>query len=87
MLYRNIEHWDWSVATGELVAFIRYPFWEWHLDPIFKVNRVDTLNYVMDIEVVQSSFLEIGTIYLNQTIDSFRRIKMTNINPDFTYKK
>jgi len=83
LYHSNIIH--WPLEIGDHVAWIRYPFDEWILDPIFKVNAVN--DDLFDIEVVRSDFLEVGKIYLNQPIRGFRKAKLTPIGSDFTYDK
>jgi len=84
-LYKNIIQWTWNLTAGEHVAFIRYPFKELILDPVFKVLSIDTNKYVANIEVVKSDFLAIGTVYNNQPIAGLRRVKLTTIKDDLTY--
>jgi hypothetical protein len=74
----------WPLEVGDHVAWIRYPFGEYILDPIFKViqiNNDDTFN----IEVVLSDFLDLGHTYVNQPIRGFRKVKLTPIGSDLRY--
>ena len=86
-LYRNVIQYDWNLEQGEHVAFIRYPFQELFLDPVFKVLDIDIVNSTIDVEVVDSTFLETGTQYLKQPLIGFRRVKLTTIKDDLTYNK
>jgi len=85
-LYHNVIYWSYDLNPGEKVTWIRNPFFEYKMDPIFKVTTVYG-DYTMDLEVLDSSFLETGTTYSKQPMKSFKRIKTTPINPDFTYNK
>lgn len=84
-LYRNILQYDWNLTVGEYAAYNRYPFQEFKLDPVFKILSLDLDNYLADIEVVESSFLEVGTIYRNQPLEGLRRVKLSTIKTDFRY--
>ena len=86
-LYRNIVHWDYSLDTGDHVAWINYPFFEYKLDPIFKVLALNEEDYSIDLEVVFSDFLEVGSIYRNQIRNGLRRVKLTSVKEDLTYNK
>lgn len=81
-LYKNIIQFDWNLTAGEYVAFIRYPFQELTLDPVFKVTALDLNNYTADLTVVESSFLAPGTIYLQQPLQGLRRVKLMTIDPE-----
>ncbi len=87
-LYRNITHWDYNleVGEGEHVAFIRYPFGEYVLDPIFKVIRLYD-GYFADLQVVESSFMTIGKIIEKQSLREVRRVKLTPIDEELKYNK
>ena len=84
-LYRNRIQFDWNLEQGEYVAFIRYPFKELYLDPVFRVLNINTQKYTADIEVVKSNFLNVGIIYRNQPLLSLRRVKLTTIREDLRY--
>ena len=83
-LYNNIVHWDFNMDQGEYVSWVRYTFAEINLDPVFRVLAIHS-DYTIDVEVVQSSVLDIGTTYLRQPVHGFRRVKLTNLKP-FTDK-
>ncbi len=91
-LYNNIIHWDFDtniydpVNYGDHVAWIRFPFFEYQMDPIFKIIQLYD-DYTFDIECVKSSFLTIGKTYYKQHRRGFRRVKLTPIGDDFKYIK
>jgi len=87
-LYHNITYWDYTleVGDGDHVAWIRYPFSEYKLDPICKVNKVYA-DFKADLEVVKSDFMTLGTILVKQSLREFKRIKLTPIKEDLTYNK
>lgn len=87
-LYHNITHWDYNleVGEGEHVAWIRYPFGEYVLDPIFKVVTLYD-DFIADLEVVRSDFMSTGTILEKQSLREFRRVKLTTIKDDLTYNQ
>ena len=85
-LYKNVVHWDFNLEVGDYVAWIRNPFSEYMMDPIFKVLYLYD-DFTADLEVVRSTYLEVGSQYLNQTRDGLRRVKLTNIGSDFKYIK
>lgn len=87
-LYHNITHWDYNleVGEGEHVSFIRYPFSEYVLDPIFKIITIYD-GFYADLEVVRSSFMTEGTLLEKQSLRDFRRVKLTPIKEDLTYNK
>jgi len=91
-LYHNIIHWDYDINIydpvnyGEHVSWIRNPFFEYQMDPIFKVIALYD-DYTFDLECVKSSFLSVGTIYNKQQREDFRRVKLTPIGDDFKYIK
>jgi hypothetical protein len=86
-LYKNIVQWNYNIEAGEHVAWVYYPFKELKIDPIFKVLSIDLDTFKANLEVVASSFLVVGTQYLNQPLDGFRRVKLTSISNDFTYAR
>jgi len=83
-LYHNNIQFVWNLEQGEYVAFIRYPFKELYLDPVFRVLAINS-NYTANIQVVESSFLSIGTTYLNQPLAGLRRVKLTTITDELRY--
>jgi len=91
-LYHNIMHFDYDINTydpvnySDHVAWIRNPFLEYQLDPIFKVTALYD-DYTFDLECIQSTFLPIGTIYLKQSRREFRRVKLTPIGSNLQYIK
>ena len=87
-LYHNITYWDYNleVGEGEHVAWVRYPFGEYVLDPICKViSRYDDCS--ADLEVVRSDFMTVGTVLEKQSLREFKRVKLTPINDDLAYNK
>jgi len=87
-LYRNINQWDFALdlGIGEHVAWVRHPFFEYKLDPIYKIIQIHD-NFYADIEVVSSSFIDVGTLIENQSLRTMRRVKLILIHPDYTYNK
>lgn len=77
---------QWDLRIGDLVGYIKHPFFEYKIDPIFKVVGVSEDNMTMDIEVYISSFLVQGSLYPNQPTWGFRKVKETPIDTDLTYK-
>lgn len=85
-LYRNIVFWDYSIETGEYVSWIRNPFSEYVQDPIFKVLAIYD-DYTVDLEVVESDYLEIGQVFDRYPRNGLRRVKLGTIDTtDLTYK-
>jgi len=87
-LYHNITHWDYNleVGEGEHVAWVRYPFGEYVLDPICKIITLYD-DFYADLEVVESTHMTPGTMIEKQSLREFRRVKLTPINDDLTYNK
>jgi len=87
-LYHNITHWDYNldVGEGEHVAWVRYPFGEYVLDPICKVITMYA-DFSADLEVIKSDFMTPGTTLEKQSLREFKRVKLTPINEDLTYNK
>ena len=87
-LYHNITHWDYNLelGEGEHVAFVRYPFSEYVVDPVFKVLTIYE-GFYADLEVVYSTFMTVGTVLERQSLRDFRRVKLTPIKEDLTYNK
>ena len=87
-LYHNITHWGYNleVGEGEHVAWERYPFGEYVLDPICKIITLYD-NFSADLEVVASKHMTLGTILEKQSLREFKRVKLTPINEDLTYNK
>jgi len=83
LYHRHVIHWELNI--DDLVSYVKNPFFEYKLDPIFKVIGVTDDNCYMDIEVVESSFLAQGTVYTNQPTWGFKKSKLTPMNPDLTY--
>jgi len=85
-LYKNIIQWIWNLEerpglpteVGEFISFINYPFFEYNLDPIFKIVR-RYADCTADIEVVQSNKIPLGTLYEKQYLGGFRRVKLSSI--------
>ncbi len=77
-LYNNIIQWDWNLEAGESVSWIKYPFGEYNLDPIFKVLSIYN-DFTVDLEVIESQHLVIGTTYLKQPLEGLRRVKLSTI--------
>jgi len=87
-LYHNITHWDYNleVGEGEHVAWIRYPFGEYVMDPICKVITLYD-DFSADLEVIRSEHMTPGTMLEKQSLREFRRVKLTPIKDDLTYNK
>jgi len=87
-LYNNITHWDYNldVGEGEHVAWVRYPFGEYVLDPICKV-LVLYEDFSADLEVVDSTHMTKGTFISKQSLKQFKRVKLTPINEELKYNK
>jgi len=87
-LYHNITHWDYNleVGEGEHVAWIRYPFGEYKLDPVCKVLAIYD-DFTADLQVLESDFMTPGLILEKQSLKEFRRVKLTPIKDDLTYNK
>lgn len=87
-LYHNITHWNYAleVGEGEHVAYIRSPFFEYTLDPLFKVTKIYD-GYFADLEVVNSTFMSSGSVLEKQSLRDFRRIKLTPITENLNYNK
>lgn len=89
-LYHNIIQWDWNLedrpeipnpeypTVGEFVSYNRYPFGEYNLDPIFKINCMYD-DFHADLEVLYSNVIPLGTKYLRQSMDGFRRVKLSSV--------
>lgn len=75
----------WPLKIGDHVGFIRNPFFEYEIDPIFEVLAVAEANFTLNLKCVRSSFLAIGTIYENQPLRGLRKVKLTPIGDDLTY--
>jgi hypothetical protein len=77
----------WPLQVGDHVAFVRHPFFEYKAEFIFKVTAANP-NKTYNIICVKSNFInviDIGTVYINQPLDSFRKVKFTTITEDFDY--
>ena len=87
-LFRNITYWDHNleVGEGEHVAWVRYPFGEYILDPVCKVISLHD-DFSADLEVIQSNFISPGTLLEKQSLRDFRKVKLTSIKEDLTYNK
>ena len=87
-LYKNITHWNYKldIGEGEHVAWIRYPFQEYVLDPICKVITLYD-DFSADLEVIESEHMTPGTILVKQSLKEFKRVKLTPIKDDLTYNK
>jgi len=85
-LYKNIVYWDYNMNFGDYVSWIRYPFMEYKHDPVFRVLDLKD-NYQIDLQVVKSNYIAIGTIFYNQPREGLRRVKLFNIDTDLSYKK
>ena len=82
LYHSHVIHWPLNV--GDHVGWIRYPFLEYKIDPVFKVLATYD-DFTMDIECVESDFMLLGTTYLRQPIRGFRKVKRTPINDDLQY--
>ena len=69
---RHNIHWD--LSSGDLVGYFRNPFNAKQDVEIFRVLRVSDDQNLMDLEVVYSSFIEIGTIYTSQPNWGFKKL-------------
>lgn len=85
-LYHNITHWNYNldVGEGEYVAWIRYPFGEYVLDPICKVITLYD-DFSADLEIVASKHMTQGTMLVKQSLREFKRVKLTPIDDDLKY--
>lgn len=86
MALYNRQTIHWKLNVDDLVGYIRNPFFEYQIDPIFRVIAVTDDNCYMDIEVLKSSFLVQGAVYRNQPTWGFRKVKETPIGDDLTYQ-
>lgn len=74
----------WPLNVGDSVGYIRNPFIEYVIDPIFRVIAVYD-DFTVDIECVDSTFLSLGTTYRKQPIRGLRKLKRTPINEALRY--
>jgi len=65
-------------TVGECCSFIKYPFGEYNLDPVFKIKQLYP-DFTADIEVLYSKTIPIGTTYNRQSLGGLRRVKLSTI--------
>jgi len=78
-LYHNIIYWDYSISTGEYLAWYQNPFGEYSPDPehIFKVQSIDFSDWTATLEVAQSTFYEVGEVLTKIPVRGLKRVKFT----------
>ncbi|MDB4330492.1 hypothetical protein N9948_02105 [bacterium] len=85
MALYNRQTIHWKLQINDSVGYFRNPFFEYKVDPVFKVISITDDNCYMDIEVIKSSFLVQGTVYRNQPTWGFKRVKLASLANDLTY--
>jgi hypothetical protein len=74
----------WPLKIGDHIAYVRHPFFEYQADPVFKVTSLNS-NGTFNIICVKSTFLNTGTILQNQTLDGYRKVKLTTVTEELNY--
>lgn len=65
-------------TVGEFASWVKYPFREYDLDPIFRIKQLYP-DFTADIEVLYSNKIPVGTIYSKQSLEGLRRVKLSTI--------
>lgn len=85
MALYNRQTIHWKLEVNDLVGFTLSPFIEHKVDVIFKVLSVTNDGWHMNVEVVASSYVPLGTVYLNQPTKGFKKVKLTPLDSALTY--